>query len=92
MLNHVDICGLPGQVKIKVNNVEVPCEKIDFHAAVNEIPRVTMQLPVTKGLFGDLFCQTAFSFDEQTIETANGIIRNELIRKSDYYNGMLSSI
>lgn len=92
MLNHVDICGLPGQVKIKVNNVEVPCKEIEFHAAVNEIPRVTMQLPVTKGLFGDLFCQTFFSFDEQTLQSSNAVLRNELLRKGDYYNGFLSSI
>ncbi len=92
MFNHVDICGLPGQVKIKVNNVEVPCKKIDFHAAVNEIPRVTMQLPVAKGLSGDLFCQTFFSFDEHTLLSSNAVLRSELLKKGDYYNGFLTSI
>lgn len=91
MLNHVDICGLPGQFKVKVNNVEIPCKDVEYRQTGHGVPEVRMVLPVTQ-VASDLFCQTFFSFDEQTLQSSNAVLRNELLRKGDYYNGFLSSI
>lgn len=63
---------------------------IDFHIETNEVPTFTFE---TLGMPDiDMMADVRFSFTPKTVEEAVKVLRNELLKHTDFYNGFLASI
>lgn len=74
-----------------INGQKMECVRsVDFRAAIDEVPTFTfeaMGLPEFD-MPGDI----RFSFTPQTVAEAVKVLRNELLKHSDVYDGFLASI
>lgn len=63
---------------------------VDFHVAFDEVPSFTF------GVFGlpdiDMLGRVSFDFTTKTVEEAIKVIRNELLKHDELYNGFRASI
>lgn len=74
-----------------INNKKIERVKaVDFRAAVDDVPTFifeTMGLPDI-----DMSGDVRFSFTPQTVVEAVQVLRNELLKHEDLYNGFLASM
>ena len=77
-------------MKITVNDVPVRAKRIDYHAAVDEIPYVVFE--VGSFIDMDVNADAKLHFIPEDIVDANAILRYELLCKGDYYNKFISSV
>ena len=77
-------------MKIAVNHVPIRAKRIDYHAAVDEIPYVVFEVDSFIDL--DVVADAKLHFIPEDITDANAILRHELLSKGDYYNGFISSV
>lgn len=77
-------------MKITVNHVPIRAKRIDYHAAVDEVPYVVFEVDPFMDL--DVNADAKLHFVPEDIADANAILRYELLSKGDYYNGFISSV
>lgn len=65
-------------------------QSVDFRVAVNEIPTFDFKMDGIPDI--DMFGDIRFSFIPETVEEAAKVLRNELLKHTDFYNGFLASI
>lgn len=74
-----------------INNQKIMRVKsVDFRVEVNEIPTFDFEMDGIPdiNMFGDI----RFSFTPETVEEAVKVLRKELLKHTDFYNGFLASI
>lgn len=70
----------------KINKVKA----VDFHVAVDEIPTFDFEMMGFPEI--DMSGDIRFSFTPKTVEEAVSVLRNELLKHGDIYNGFRDSI
>lgn len=84
--------------KCFLNGEELRANSVDFHVGVNESPSFIFEIPESGKVkvLGtpniDMLGKAKFDFTPNTINEAVVIIRNELSKHGDFYNGFLASI
>lgn len=74
-----------------INNQEIGRVKsVDFHASVEEVPTFDFEMMGCPEI--DMLGSIRFSFTPKTVEEAVKVLRNELMKYEDIYNGFLASI
>lgn len=63
---------------------------VDFRVAVDEIPTFTFETMGQPDI--DMHGDIQFSFTPETVEEAVKVLRSELLKHGDLYNGFLASI
>lgn len=76
-------CYINGQKIMRVKSV-------DFHVGVNEIPEFDFEMYGITDI--DMFGDIRFSFTPKTVEDSVKVLRNELMKHEDVYNGFKASI
>lgn len=84
--------------KCFVNGEELRANSVDFHVGVNEPPSFIFDIPKSDEIkiLGEPNIDTKgnvkFDFTPKTVEEAISIMRSELLKRGDLYNGFLASI
>lgn len=74
-----------------INNQKITrVQSVDFRVGVNEIPEFDFEMNGIPDI--DMFGDIRFSFTPETVEEAVKVLRNELLKHTDFYNGFLASI
>lgn len=76
-------CYINGRKITKVKSV-------DFHVRVGKNPEFDFEMDSMAEI--DMFGDIRFSFTPKTVEQAIKVLRNELLKHTDFYNGFLASI
>lgn len=76
-------CYINGQ---KITTVK----SVDFHVGVGDNPEFDFEMDCMTEI--DVFGDVRFSFTPKTVEQAVKVLRNELLKHTDFYNGFLASI
>lgn len=88
------------RVKLRENWIGTECyindqkiervTSVDFRAAVDEVSTFDFEMSGMPDI--DMFGNIQFSFAPETVKEAIIVLRNELMKHGDLYNGFLSSI
>lgn len=88
------------RVKLRENRIGTECyindqkiervTSVDFRAAVDEVSTFDFEMSGMPDI--DMFGNIQFSFAPETVKEAIIVLRNELMKHGDLYNGFLSSI
>lgn len=74
-----------------INEKKIECVKaVDFRVAVDEVPIFTIETMGAPDI--DMSGDICFSFTPKTIREAVMVLRNELLKHGDFYNGFLASM
>lgn len=65
-------------------------DSVNFSVSVNEIPRFEFEMMGIPEI--DMSGDVIFSFTPETVEESIKVLRNELLKHGDFYNGFLASI
>lgn len=63
---------------------------VDFHVGINEVPTFNFEMHGIPDI--DMLADVRFSFTPKTVDEAVKVLRNELLKHGDLYNGFLASI
>lgn len=87
----VDPEGGLAKTECYINDKKLDCVRsVDFHVGVGEIPTFTFETMGFPNI--DALGMVRFDFTPETVQHAVEILRNELLKHGDLYNGFLASI
>lgn len=93
-LPRVNVINLGGdwlRTGIYINNQKINYIKaVDFHVAMDEVPKFTFETIGVPDI--DMTGDIRFSFMPKTVTEAVTVLRNELLKHGDLYDGFLTSM
>lgn len=76
--------------KCYIDDIEVPkVRSVDFHVAADEAPTATFEVLAMPDI--NMFADVRFDFTPKTVQEACVVLKNELSKRSDVFNGFAAS-